>query len=272
MSLIVTSLVTPASFLNDGTITLTIAPSTGTNTFSWNDGIITQNRTGLTASTYIVTVTNALDGETTTVTKTIVVASINILVDRSNVDALLPAILCCIGNKGYLKVYNAQQGYADCGDNKYAIRLTQVLKNWYPAGYVIQQGKSPYFVVSTVGMMYPNFFNITVPDGIGGSIFIYNNNANAIGGILSWINSHTIDNGFSAELNGTNLWIYAPYGYNGVTPSFTNFGAQITTYGFQGGCKQIIAQSPCINSVQVEGILEVFKKQCNLCVSTITTS
>lgn len=41
---------------NDGTITITTTGGTPTNTYSWNDGVATQNRTGLAAGTFSVTV------------------------------------------------------------------------------------------------------------------------------------------------------------------------------------------------------------------------
>ncbi|MBL7925815.1 MAG: T9SS type A sorting domain-containing protein [Bacteroidia bacterium] len=44
---------------SDGEINLAIAGSNGTNNFIWNDGNILQNRTGLSAGTYTVTVTDA---------------------------------------------------------------------------------------------------------------------------------------------------------------------------------------------------------------------
>ncbi len=45
--------------LSDGTITLNITGGTGTYAFIWNDAVTTQNRTGLTAGTYTVTVNDA---------------------------------------------------------------------------------------------------------------------------------------------------------------------------------------------------------------------
>lgn len=44
---------------NNGTITLTVSGGTGAHSFNWGGGVITQNRTNLTAATYVVTVTDA---------------------------------------------------------------------------------------------------------------------------------------------------------------------------------------------------------------------
>jgi len=43
---------------SDGSISLAVSGSTGPYTYLWNNGATTQNRTGLTAGTYIVTVSN----------------------------------------------------------------------------------------------------------------------------------------------------------------------------------------------------------------------
>jgi hypothetical protein len=62
---------------SDGTITLSVSGGTGPYTFKWSDGPTTQNRTGLAAGTYTVTVTDAVGCSKTvsfTVTTAIVVS------------------------------------------------------------------------------------------------------------------------------------------------------------------------------------------------------
>ncbi|HLP21343.1 MAG TPA: choice-of-anchor L domain-containing protein, partial [Chitinophagales bacterium] len=57
----ITSAVTNATCAvgNDGTINITVSGGTGGYTYNWGSGITTQNRTGLTAGSYTVTVTDA---------------------------------------------------------------------------------------------------------------------------------------------------------------------------------------------------------------------
>lgn len=66
---------------SDGSITLSVSGGTAPYYYNWGYGITTQNRTGLTASTYVVTVT---DTKTCTTTATVSLTQPNILVVSLN--------------------------------------------------------------------------------------------------------------------------------------------------------------------------------------------
>jgi hypothetical protein len=201
------------------------------------------------------------------------------LVDRTNIDELLPSILCCVGHKGFEFVRGQERGLNPCADNlKYLIRLSKVLECWYPEGDTIQEEVKPYYVIHIEPDIFPRTFTLFVSNGRGGTIVLFNSTASSIGDIVMEINTNTSTTGFTAEANNNNLWIKAPYGYDGIIPtgsliSLSLVGKTVyTNWGFIGGCKEVIAPEPCINNDQIESILEVYKKNCNICATTVTTT
>ncbi len=69
----------------DGSITVTIAGGTAPNTYLWNDAVVTQNRTGIGAGTYDLTVTDARN--CTATTSATLTQPAEILLSETHVDA-----------------------------------------------------------------------------------------------------------------------------------------------------------------------------------------
>lgn len=211
-------------------------------------------------------------------------------IDRTNIDAMLPSIICCLGSKGYQAVRTQDKGCSPCDERlPYLIRLSKILSSWYSEGYVIQEARTAAWVADVTildpgdNIPFPDAYNIDIPDGIGGTSQLFAGMANNITAIVTYINAHTSTNGgFSAKIiphgGSTKFWLYGPYNYNGIIPTgnfvdiVNGLNRIYTVYGFQRGCPEIVAEEPCLNNQQVENMLEIFKKECSLCVSTITNS
>ncbi len=83
---------------NDGTINLTASAGSGSYTYAWNDGPTTEDRSGLSAGTYTVIVTDQINGCTATASAT--VASAAVIGD----NAFVKAVDCYGGNDGLINL------------------------------------------------------------------------------------------------------------------------------------------------------------------------
>lgn len=191
---------------------------------------------------------------------------------RADVANLVVQMWCCLGKKGGEIARLRAQGVSCCdAELKYALRATEILSNWYNQGDVVCQGKKPYYVFNYIPLTFPDDYTLSVTDGRDGVIILLNQSVRTIFGIAAYINSHTATTGFSADIANGNLWIYAPDGYNGIRPFGTLINAAtanntvITKFGFQGGCKEVIAGEPCLSESQVQVIYEDLKRICSLC-------
>ncbi len=176
---------------------------------------------------------------------------------------------CCIGSKGYDLAILQSQGVV-CNDTelKYMIRAQKVLLGWYPEGYVICAERPAVYIFNYQTLPLPHVYTLFVPDGKGGTITLFNANAPTIDDIVDAINAST---DFTAQKIGFNVWIYAPYGYNGLLPSGTLISelvgesAVLTTFGFQNGCKGKIALKPCLTQQQIQKVGEDLQRICGVC-------
>lgn len=181
------------------------------------------------------------------------------MITRGNISEILALSMCCVGSKGYEHTKNEHKGLL-CGDAtlKYLIRALGVMSCWYPEQEVVSASKPSYAVFQITAAVQ----NITIRDVFG--VTLYSGFVD-ISSIVTAINNQSFD--YTAQNNNGLLWILN--GQNGSVLAVEGAGAanvvQLTA-SFQGGQEEEVSCKPCLDEQQIENIVEIFKKQCNICL------